>query len=119
MQSGTANCPFAFQPNPLSEAVALGQRLGLSWSGNQDLINQLRSLPFNAIMLQQQGLMNMTVPRGFQAFAWVPSVEPVNSPEYRFLVDTPVNLMNRGDIMSVPFIIGYTSVSFFKLSSSS
>jgi carboxylesterase type B len=110
MQSGTANVPWAFQPNPLSQAAALGQSLGLSWSGNQDLINQLRSLPFDTIMRQQGGLMTMEVPRGFQSFAWVPNVEPPNSPEYRFLVDTPVNLMNRGDIMSVPFIIGYTSV---------
>lgn len=110
MQSGTANCPWAFQPNPLSEAVALGQRLGIFWSSTQDLVTQLRNLPMETIMMQQQGLMDMTVPRGFQTFAWVPSVEPVNSPETRFLIDTPVNLMNRGQILTMPMIVGYTDV---------
>lgn len=110
MQSGTANSPWAFQPNPLSEAEALGQRLELSWSSTQDLVTQLRNLPMETIMMQQQGLMDMPVPRGFQNFAWVPCVEPLNSTEYRFLVDTPVNLMNRGQILKMPFIIGYTDV---------
>lgn len=110
MQSGTANCPWAFQPNPLAEAIGLAQRIGLSWSNTQDLLVQLRNLPMETIMMQQNGLMDMAVPRGFQSFAWVPSVEPINSPEYRFLVDTPVNLMNRGQILTMPFIIGYTDI---------
>jgi bile salt-stimulated lipase len=110
MQSGTANCPWAFQPQPQVEAFELGSRIGLSWSSNQDLVNQLRNLPMETIMLQQRGLMDMQVPRGFASFAWVPSVEPADSPEYRFLVDTPINMMNRGQILHMPFIIGYTSV---------
>ncbi|KAG5683592.1 hypothetical protein PVAND_012865 [Polypedilum vanderplanki] len=109
MQSGVANGPWGFQPNPAAEARALGQRLGLVFSSHQDLVNQLRNLPFQTIMEQQQGLMDMTVPRGFNSFAWAPNVEPANSPEYRFLVDTPVNLMNRGNILTVPMIVGYMS----------
>lgn len=111
MQSGTANVPWGFQTDPGAQATDLGRRLGLNWSGTQDLINQLRTISWHTIMEAQTGLMDMTVPRGFQSFAWVPSVEPANSPEERFLVDTPVNIMTRGQIMTVPLIIGYTSVS--------
>lgn len=76
------------------------------WSGLLDATEHRNVCSARVIMRHQQGLMNMTVPRGFQAFAWVPNVEPANSLEYRFLVDIPVNLMNCGDIMSVPFIVG-------------
>lgn len=111
MQSGTANVPWGFQTDPVAQYTALGRRLGLSWSSSQDLANQLRTLSWHTIMDAQTGLMDMPVPRGFQSFAWVPSVEPANSPEERFLVDTPVNIMTRGQVMTVPMIIGYTSVS--------
>lgn len=114
MQSGTANVPWGFQPDPASQATALGRRLGLTWSSSQDLINQLRALPWTSIMNAQQGLMDMPIPRGLQSFAWVPNVEPANSPEPRFLVDTPVNIMTSGQVMTVPLIIGYTSVSNHK-----
>ncbi|XP_070495495.1 para-nitrobenzyl esterase-like [Chironomus tepperi] len=109
MQSGTANVPWGFQTDPAGQYAALGRRLGLTWSSNQDLMNQFRTLSWHTIMDAQTGLMDMPVPRGFQAFAWVPAVEPVNSPEERFLVDTPVNIMTRGQVMTVPMIIGYTS----------
>lgn len=111
MQSGTANTPWGFQPDPAAQANALGRRLGLTWSSSQDLINQLRTLSWNTIMSAQQGLMDMNAPRGFRPFPWVPNVEPANSPETRFLTDTPVNIMTRGQVMAMPMIIGYTSVS--------
>lgn len=110
MQSGSAINPWAFQPNPLREATILAQKLGLVWSNNQDLINQLRNVPAATIVDNQQGWLSLPVPRGLTSFDWVPNVEPPNSPEYRFLTADPVTLMNRGDILHMPFIMGYTSI---------
>lgn len=58
----------------------------------------------------QEGWLSLPVPRGYTAFQWVPNVEPENSPEYRFLTADPVTLMNRGQVLQMPIIIGYTSV---------
>jgi carboxylesterase type B len=110
MQSGTSITPWAFQPNPQRESTLLGQRLGLSWTSTQDLVNQLRNIPFQTLVNNQGGWLDLNVPRGYEAFEFVPVVEPPNSPEYRFITEHPVTLMNRGDIMTVPLIIGYTSV---------
>lgn len=111
MQSGTANVPWAFQPDPAEAANSVGRRLGLSWTSSQDLINQLRSLSWTTLMSAQQGIMDMVAPRGFRPFPFVPNVEPTNSPETRFLTDTPVNIMARGQVINVPMIIGFNSVS--------
>lgn len=110
MQSGVTVTPWGFQPNPLNEATALGRRLGLTWSSTTDLVNQLRNVPFQRLVDNQGGWLDLTVPRGFTPFEFVPNVEPANSPESRFLTDTPVNIMNRGDILTMPIIIGFTSV---------
>ena len=41
---------------------------------------------------------------------FVPCVEPANSPEARFLTDTPRNLMRSGNILRIPFMMGYMSL---------
>ncbi len=110
MQSGSAINPWGFQPDPLKEAVKLGQRLGLVWSSNQDLVNQLRAIPPMTVVNNQGGWFDLPPPRGYTAFEWVPNVEPVNSPETRFLTADPVTLMNRGQVLQMPFIMGFTSV---------
>lgn len=110
MQSGSAINPWAFQPDPLKEAVAMAQRIGLVWSNTQDLINQLRTVPAMTFVDNQNGWLGLPIPRGFTSFEWVPNVEPENSPEYRFLTADPVTLMNRGQVLQMPFIMGYTSI---------
>ncbi|KAL7018772.1 hypothetical protein ACKWTF_010907 [Chironomus riparius] len=110
MQSGVTVAPWGFQPNPLSEATNLGRRLGLTWSSTTDLVNQLRNIPPQRLVDNQGGWLDLTIPRGFSPFEFVPNVEPANSPESRFLTDTPVNIMNRGDILTMPIIIGFMSV---------
>lgn len=110
MQSGCSINPWAFQANPLREATQLAQRMGIVWSNTQDLVNQLRNVPAMSLVDNQGGWLDLPVPRGYTAFEWVPNVEPENSPEYRFLTADPVTLMNRGQILTMPFIIGYTSV---------
>lgn len=88
----------------------MAQRLGLVWSNTQDLVNQLRTIPPATLVENQGGWLDLPIPRGYTAFEWVPNVEPENSPEYRFLTADPVTLMNRGQVLQMPFIIGYTSV---------
>lgn len=110
MQSGISINPWAFQPNPLREATLLAQRLGIVWSNTADLVAQLRNVPPMTLVENQGGMLELPVPRGYTSFEWVPNVEPENSPEYRFLTADPVTLMNRGQILQMPFIIGTTSV---------
>lgn len=110
MQSGVSINKWAFQPDPLREAMGIAQRMGIVWSNTQDLINQLRNVPAMNFVNAQSGWLDQPIPRGFTSFEWVPSVEPVNSPEYRFLTADPVTLMNRGQILTMPFMMGYTSI---------
>ena len=56
------------------------------------------------------------MPRGFSPFEWCPNVEPLNSPEARFLTNTPQALMRSGQFLQIPAIIGFTDVSLKTLS---
>lgn len=109
-QSGTALTPWAFQPNPRSEAEAFGRRLGLSWSSTQNLIDQLRAQPFQRLVDAQGGWLDLPVPRGMTSMEFVPCVEPAGVPETRFLTAHPETLMRQGNFLQIPAIIGYTSV---------
>lgn len=121
-QSGTALVPWAFQPNPRGEAEALGRRLGLSWTTTQNLVDQIRNIPFQRLVDAQGGWLDLPVPRGLTSMEWVPCVEPAGVPETRFLTAHPETLMRQGNFLQLPAIIGYTSVrksflhfeSFFK-----
>jgi carboxylesterase type B len=101
----------AFQPNPRAQAENMGRSLGLSWSSTQNLVDQLRAVPFQRLINAQVGWTELVVPRGFSPFDFVPCVEPVNSPEYRFLTHDPVTLMRSGNFLQMPAIIGYNDVS--------
>lgn len=112
-QSGTALVPWAFQPNPRGEAEALGRRLGLSWSSTQNLVDQIRNIPFQRLVDAQGGWLDLPVPRGLTSMEWVPCVEPAGVPETRFLTAHPETLMRQGNFLQLPAMIGYTSVSEF------
>ena len=106
--------PSAFQPNPRAQAENMGRLLGISWSSTQNLIDQLRALPFQRLINAQLGWTDLVVPRGFAPFDFVPCVEPANSPEYRFLIADPLTLMRSGNFLQMPAIIGYNDVRIFK-----
>lgn len=112
-QSGTALVPWGFQPNPRGQAEAIGRHFGLTWSSTQNLVDQLRNRHFWDFVQAQRGWAALAVPRGFSAMDWVPSVEPPNSPEARFLTADPVTLMRSGNFLQIPSIIGYTDVRNF------
>lgn len=110
MQSGVSIAPWGFQPDPLKEAEALARRIGLTWTSTANLMTQLRNQPAQVFVDNQGGWTDLEIPRGFTAFQWVPNIEPPDSPEYRFLTEHPVTIMNRGNVLQMPLIIGYTSV---------
>lgn len=93
----------------------LGRQLGLSWSSTQNLVDQLRAMPFQRLIDVQRGWTDLEVPRGFSPFDWVPCVEAANAPEQRFLTNDPVTLMRAGNFLQIPAIIGYTDVRTDKL----
>lgn len=109
-QSGTALSPWAFQPDPRRQAEVLARNLGITFTTTQNLVDQLRNVPFQRIVDAQGGWTDLPVPRGFSAMEYVPSVEGTGGPDIRFLTDTPINLMRRGQILQVPAIIGYVDV---------
>lgn len=110
-QSGSALVPWGLQRNPRGQAEAIGRHFGLTWSSTQDLVNQLRNRRFWDFVMAQRRMTELDVPRGFSGMDWVPSVEPANSPEARFLTADPVTLMQSGNFLQIPAIIGYTDVS--------
>jgi hypothetical protein len=89
----------------------LGRQLGLNWSSMQNLVDQLRNVPFKTITDIQRGWAALDVPRGFYSFDWAPCVEVAGAPETRFLTDDPATLMRRGQFLQIPSIMGYTNVS--------
>jgi hypothetical protein len=79
----------------------------------QNLVDQLRAVPFQRLIDGQLGWTELEVPRGFSPFDFVPCVEPANSPEYRFLTADPVTLMRSGNFLQMPAIIGYNDVRIY------
>jgi bile salt-stimulated lipase len=110
MQSGVSINPWAFQTNPLNQASRFAQKLGISWSSTQDLVSRLRNVPASQLVDALDTWGDSMIPRGSFPFEFSPCVEPANSPEARFLTDTPTNILSRGQIPSIPLMFGYTDV---------
>lgn len=111
MQSGTVLVPWAFQPDPRGQAVLLAQQLGITHTSTQNLIDQLRNVPFQSLTSLQRGWLDRTVPRGFYPMDWVPCAEPPGVPLPRVITDNPVTLMRSGYFMQIPTMIGYMDVN--------
>jgi bile salt-stimulated lipase len=76
----------------------------------QELVEKLRDVPAEVVVDLQSGWLDLTIPRGMRPFDFAPCVEPDDSLEDRLLTDTPENIMRRGEIMPVPYMVGYTSI---------
>ena len=111
-QSGTALSPWAFQPDPRTQAEGYARRLGITWTSTQNMVDQLRNVPMQAAIDAQGGWLDLEVPRGFTSMEFVPCVEPVGAPEYRFLTADPVTLMRSGNFLQMPAMMGFVDVSF-------
>lgn len=57
-QSGSALCPWAFQPDPEEATHRLARTLGLHWRDNADLMQQLRRAKYIDLILATRGLMD-------------------------------------------------------------
>lgn len=102
--------PWGFQPNPREQAEILARQLGISFTTTQNLVDQMRNVPFQRLVDSQRGWLDQTVPRGLLPMDWVPCVEPAGAPEARLLTADPVTLMRSGQFMQIPAIIGYMDV---------
>ncbi|CRL03418.1 CLUMA_CG016445, isoform A [Clunio marinus] len=108
MQSGTALTPFAFRENGVEKAEQLGHNLDLTFDSTQSLIDQLRQLPYQAILLASESVFGVDEPRMLRPFNFVPCVEPDDSLEERFLEDNPTNLLEATG-NTKPILIGTTN----------
>jgi bile salt-stimulated lipase len=107
-QSGMALNPWAFQPEPLRVAEDLAQELRILYTSTADLVNQLRMLPFQDLIGEQDGWLSVDRPRGFAPFDIAPCAEPNSN--VPFIIDRhPLEIMKSGNWNDVPYIIGYNS----------
>lgn len=106
-QSGTALAPFAYQYNPQQMARHVADTFGYPNNDNEELVRLLRYTPKGEFVRLQQGWLDIPIPRGFKPFEFVPSTEPINSPEPTFFTEQPIEVLKKGNFNKVPFIIGY------------
>lgn len=108
-QSGSLFNTYAFSRNPQVSINNLINHLGLTVSSMQDLVNQLRLLPAETLV-RATGADQVVIPRLLQEMPFVPSVDAVDSDEVRIFTDRIENLINSGNINTVPFMIGFNSM---------
>lgn len=109
-QSGTGLSSWTINQDPAQNAYALASQLGVSFWDNEDLIEKLRELPGNVLMNTTPGLLDMEVTRGIVSyFSYAPVIDAPDYQGERFLPRDPRVMMEAGEFMDIPFIIGYCS----------
>lgn len=109
-QSGTALVSWTIQFNPLSVANRLAAQLGITYTSTADLIAQLRTLPAEDLTQTQPDMFDLPIARGIAStLTYVPTIDPVDYAGVKFLPAHPREIMESGNFMDVPHIIGYTS----------
>ncbi|XP_029722941.2 carboxylic ester hydrolase-like [Aedes albopictus] len=107
-QSGTALVPWGFQYNAREMARNIADAFGYPHD-SAELTQLLRYTPIGDFIALQRSITDIPIPRGFKPFEYVPSAEPVNSPEPTFLTQRPIEISQSGVYNHVPIMIGYTS----------
>ncbi|ODN06368.1 Venom carboxylesterase-6 [Orchesella cincta] len=115
--SGSALNPWAFQPNPIPNGKKLGQFLNCPVDNSKDLVECLRTKDAHDIAFTHSLFLHITNRHRIQNFysdpiaAFGPSIENGNpDPSTRFLSDTPRNIIEKGAVNEVPWIIGYCKI---------
>lgn len=109
-QSGTGLVSWSIQSNPLSVAQRLASQLGITYTNTADLVAQLRTVPAADLTEQQPDMFDLPIVRGIiSTLTYVPTIDPVNYSGEKFLPRHPREILESGDFMDVPLIIGYTS----------
>lgn len=101
---------LGFQPNPRRSAEKLASKLNVQFSSTKDLVDKLRKLPAQMLIQFQDKWIEFGVLKLTEPLQFAPCIESPESPEEIFLPDSPINLMNRGELADVSQIIGYNSI---------
>lgn len=107
--SGSLFNSYAFSSNPQLVVNKTIEKLGLTVSSTQDLMNQLRLLPAETLVRVTES-DHLRMPRLFDEFSFVPSIDAVDSDETRIFTDTITNLINTGNFNRVPYMMGFNSM---------
>lgn len=106
-QSGSALNPWAFAIDPLSWAWELADRVGVTASNTEELVQKLRDVPAAAFVNANPGWLELEIPRGFRPMAYVPCIDAPDSDEPIFLPRHPLELMESGEFNHIPYITGF------------
>ncbi|EDS26820.1 cholinesterase [Culex quinquefasciatus] len=107
-QSGTALVPWGFQYNPREMSRQIADAFGYPHD-TAELTRLLRYTPIAEFVALQRGITDIPIPRGFKPFEYVPSAEPVNSPEPTFITQRPIEILLSGAYNHVPIMFGHTN----------
>lgn len=108
--SGTALTSWTLQKDPLSVARDLARNLGITFTSNADLVAQLRTFDAHALTAHNPSVMDLPYARGIASpLTWVPTIEPSSYTGPKFLPAHPRTIMEAGDFMDIPLVIGYCS----------
>lgn len=109
-QSGTALTSWSLQRNPLNMAQRLANQLEITYTNTEDLVAQLRTLPAEYLINAQPDMFDMPIARGIAStLTYIPSIDAQDYTGEKFLPRHPREIMESGDFMDIPLIIGYTS----------
>lgn len=106
--SGSLFSAWAFQQNPVRSVQRLAENLQLHYTSNEDLVAQLRRVSMERLMRAAGGL-NAQNPTFFTQLDFITSLDPVDSLETRIFTAPIEEMILRGNINQVPFLVGYTS----------
>lgn len=107
--SGSLFNIWGFSRNPLSSVEMLRNNLQLQVANNTDLIEQLRQVSTERL-LNAAGLTLNQVPRLIEELTFMPSIDPVNSPEPRIFTAPISFLIRNGNINQVPYVVGFNAM---------
>lgn len=109
-QSGTALNPWSFQDKPKVQAIEAANRLNLTFSSTEDLVKQIREIEDPIVFAKvTTSTLQMEVPRTSYPLQFAPTVEPKDADETRFLSETPLKIMTKGNFNHVPYVCGATN----------
>jgi acetylcholinesterase len=108
MQSGSGLMSCLNQLDPLTQAQNLAARLNVTYTSNNDLINKLQDLDFQAIVDVETFVFDMGNPFALGPFEFVPSIEPVGTKDAIFTED-PLNILIDGRFKRIPVMTGNPS----------
>ncbi|XP_070494682.1 juvenile hormone esterase-like [Chironomus tepperi] len=107
--SGSLFNSYAFTSNPAVSVNKTISKLRLTVSSNVDLLFQLRHLPAEALVRVTED-DHSAMPRLFNEFTFMPSIDPLDSDEPIIFTNSVKNLITSGNINRVPYMVGFNSM---------